>query len=229
MRCEELAADLSAYLDGECGPAERGRVSAHLEDCAACNETLLAWRQVSDRLRREGADAGVDTDADALAPMRSAVARELAWVSAERFRVVPPPKARPGVGLAWAPLVLAAGALLAAGFLFPVAHAEEEVRRIVDLEDRNRAEVIRQLVATDALRLEIAAAALRARAFGFDASQLATLDAEADALLAETHRLQDRLAELQTRMLREGLLAVPESDSDAPAPAAPRVRRATPR
>src|SRR5690348_4252152 len=42
--------DLMAYVDGELTAIERARVTAHLEQCGACRDTIAAMRQVSDDL-----------------------------------------------------------------------------------------------------------------------------------------------------------------------------------
>ncbi len=39
-KCEEVREQLSAWLDGELAEAERARVAAHLDSCAACRREL---------------------------------------------------------------------------------------------------------------------------------------------------------------------------------------------
>lgn len=50
--CEAFEHELSAYLDGELPPAERGRVEAHLAQCPRCAAELRELRRVGETLRR---------------------------------------------------------------------------------------------------------------------------------------------------------------------------------
>jgi RNA polymerase sigma factor (sigma-70 family) len=45
-RCTELAPLLSAFCDGEAGPAEEAAVREHLRACAACRATMRSYRTV---------------------------------------------------------------------------------------------------------------------------------------------------------------------------------------
>lgn len=51
MDCRGVQQQVYAYLDGELSDVERGRVDAHLRDCAACREQVQRERQVGALLR----------------------------------------------------------------------------------------------------------------------------------------------------------------------------------
>jgi anti-sigma factor RsiW len=44
--CDDFAADLVAYLDGELGDADRARIEAHLGTCLACRRELEQFRRL---------------------------------------------------------------------------------------------------------------------------------------------------------------------------------------
>ncbi len=46
--CREIEALLSPYADGELDAADAARVESHLAECAACRETLAAWREAEE-------------------------------------------------------------------------------------------------------------------------------------------------------------------------------------
>lgn len=51
MRCEDLHAELSAWIDGELSVGGRARISAHLQTCAACRDYVRALQDVSSLVR----------------------------------------------------------------------------------------------------------------------------------------------------------------------------------
>ena len=193
MRCEEFGPDLSAYADGELEPPGAGRVEAHLASCERCRGTLAAWQETGRRLRAQ--DATPDRAPAFRAAMRKA-----------RSTLPPHPAPR----RRWFVSAAAAALLLAAVFSFGRARAEREVRELVELEGGNRAETTAQMGGLEALRLEIAAVAVRAHAAGFEGDRLEALEAETKALIEETERLRQRISEIQRSLEREGLLRDPE-------------------
>lgn len=51
MRCEDLHADLSAWIDGELDPDDRARVAAHLHTCQDCSEYVRILQKNSSLVR----------------------------------------------------------------------------------------------------------------------------------------------------------------------------------
>ncbi len=51
MRCEDLHADLSAWIDGELNPNDAVRVTAHLQTCPDCREYVRALQENSSLMR----------------------------------------------------------------------------------------------------------------------------------------------------------------------------------
>jgi hypothetical protein len=51
MRCEDLHADLSAWIDGELDPDDRARVAAHLRNCPDCSEYVRSLQKNSSLVR----------------------------------------------------------------------------------------------------------------------------------------------------------------------------------
>ncbi len=50
--CDELARELSAYLDGALAPGQAARLVRHLERCAACRARYESEKAVVERLRK---------------------------------------------------------------------------------------------------------------------------------------------------------------------------------
>jgi hypothetical protein len=101
--CEQNEA-LTPYLYGECPPAERRRIEAHLEECGICRRELAGLREVRQHLG--------------------------GWRSPEPtigFRIVPDhaaPSARPPARSAWWPAGLAAAAVLVLAAAASLANLE---------------------------------------------------------------------------------------------------------
>jgi len=57
LRCGEVLADLSAYLDGELDPARVARLQEHLRGCDVCERFGGEFRAVVEALRRHLAQA----------------------------------------------------------------------------------------------------------------------------------------------------------------------------
>lgn len=51
MRCEDLHAELSAWIDGELAAADRARIAAHLQTCSACREYVRALQDTASLVR----------------------------------------------------------------------------------------------------------------------------------------------------------------------------------
>ena len=51
MQCEELHAELSAWIDGELTADDRARIAAHLQACPACREYVRALQETSSLVR----------------------------------------------------------------------------------------------------------------------------------------------------------------------------------
>lgn len=102
--CRDIEALLSPYADGELDAADAARVESHLAECAACRETLAAWREAEaafasmrversdvewERLARRVDDA-IDASGTAEAGGRVAAAPQAAGArTPERRRVHP--------------------------------------------------------------------------------------------------------------------------------------------
>ncbi len=59
--CHYLAADLSAYFDGELEPASRQKVEAHLAACPSCRQQLEGMRKIQLALAGMSAPGGPRT------------------------------------------------------------------------------------------------------------------------------------------------------------------------
>jgi len=75
LRCSEVLARLSDYLDGDLGPAEVERVRAHLRGCDACEHFGGAMASIVGALRRQIGAAEPVAD-DVAARLRERLARE---------------------------------------------------------------------------------------------------------------------------------------------------------
>jgi len=53
MRCRKVRRRLSAFLDGEFGEREKGRIAAHLKACPACGEEVKSLSSLSVLLKEE--------------------------------------------------------------------------------------------------------------------------------------------------------------------------------
>lgn len=51
--CEQVGAVLQAYLDGELGPQDTGRVAEHLEHCQRCQIEAATFERVIAAIRRQ--------------------------------------------------------------------------------------------------------------------------------------------------------------------------------
>jgi len=60
MRCGEVLAELSDYLDGELLPARRVQLEAHLLGCEACERFGSAFTAVIQALRKRGGEPDGD-------------------------------------------------------------------------------------------------------------------------------------------------------------------------
>lgn len=207
-RCEALGADLSAYLDGECEGEAAARVREHLEECADCRNTAVLWRSLGERMREDDA-----TPAE-FPTIQGAVAAAIA----ARGGVAPPPEpagpTRLLPGGARAPRgklgFLAAAAVLVTtgGIVWVTFLRRDDAHRLAELEGRDRVAVVTQLNASEALRLEIAAIRLKARAAGLSAEELARLEADAKNLFEAARTIDARVGAVQTRLEHGGLLAM---------------------
>ncbi|MBL8694410.1 MAG: zf-HC2 domain-containing protein [Planctomycetes bacterium] len=211
MECNDLQLLLSCYADGECTPEEARRVRDHLELCASCRATLEQWTAASQ------AWAAEEPEPASLRPLHARIEAEL-WRQRASARSAPIRRARRGVHAAWGLLATAAAVVLAVGLLYPSATAEQEAREIVQIDQGNREEAMRQRSLLERLRLEIAATTLRAQAAGVSTERLAELDREAQSILAETQSLEQRLYVLQTRMALGALSPTSRPRGDRPAP-----------
>jgi len=75
LRCSEILARLSDYLDGDLDPVEAGRVRAHLRGCEVCERFGGAMATVVGELRRQLGDAEPLVD-DVAARLRERLDRE---------------------------------------------------------------------------------------------------------------------------------------------------------
>jgi anti-sigma factor RsiW len=57
LRCTEVLADLSDYIDGQLTPERRGQIEAHLRACAACERFGGRFGAAVAALRRTLTDA----------------------------------------------------------------------------------------------------------------------------------------------------------------------------
>lgn len=73
--CSEVLGDLSAYLDGELGPAQRAAIEEHLAGCDVCERFGGEFSAAVAGLRRELAGGG-DHDASALTRLHARLAKE---------------------------------------------------------------------------------------------------------------------------------------------------------
>ena len=189
MSCEDFGPDLSAFADGELDGDAFARVQAHLKGCADCRRALETWREAGRRLRAE------DETSNEATRFRSAVRRRQLADSGRgprRWR--------------WWLAAAAALFLVAPALFYRQALADREVREIVDLEGRNRADTITQIRSVDALQLDVGALLVRARAAGLEAKRLQELDVEARAVAEEAERVRARLMQIQENLNSEGLL-----------------------
>lgn len=60
IRCFEVLARLSAYLDGELGPAEVAQIQAHVAGCDTCARFGGRFGEAVRRLRAAGAEQRLD-------------------------------------------------------------------------------------------------------------------------------------------------------------------------
>lgn len=74
IRCLEVLARLSAYVDGELSDQEVGRVEAHLKGCDRCERFGGAFGRVVEALRREAATPD-PLDPEVAARLRRRLAR----------------------------------------------------------------------------------------------------------------------------------------------------------
>jgi hypothetical protein len=189
MRCDAPDPNLSAWVDGELGPADAARIEAHVRECEPCRAALRAWRDAGRSLRRE--DAAADPADRILAAVRERRAHGTARTR-RRSR--------------WLLVPAAAVALVVPVILYRQALADREVRELVDLEGRNRVDAVDQIQEVEALRFEIAALLVRARAASLAAEGLQDLEREARELAEEAVRMRQRLYEIDSHLKREGLL-----------------------
>jgi anti-sigma factor RsiW len=193
--CDALEIDLSAYLDGECAPEASARVESHLTTCAACRQALESWRGLGDRMRAED-----DTPAE-YPRVRAAISKALTEESA----AAPPRRAR---ALPFRLAAAAALAVSAGAALYAWTRDRDDATALAELEGTNRAEALAQRRALEALRLEIGALRVRARAAGLPAPELNDLDARASRLLEESGGIRARVDGVEAALERSGLLAL---------------------
>jgi predicted anti-sigma-YlaC factor YlaD len=199
MACEWNGPDLSAFADGELSPADAERVGAHVCACDECRAALRTWASAGDALRAADAD-----------PARGRAAI-VAAVRAARAGAPARPRRRRWMLAAAAALVLVAPVL----FFGQALATSRQARQVVNLEGENRADAQLQMRDVEALRLDIGALLVRARALGLGVEQLRELEEQARALAEESARLRSRLAEIDSALRREGLLR--ETGPDGPA------------
>jgi len=53
MRCRKVTKKLSAFLDGEAGEKEKGRITSHLRTCHSCGEEAKALSSLGSLLKEE--------------------------------------------------------------------------------------------------------------------------------------------------------------------------------
>ena len=104
---------LSAWLDGELGETEAGRVSAHLEGCADCACEVAGLREVRAHLRSLPRHDDEEAAPDALAQTRADVER-LRRAALDPLLGPPPSRPRVAVAAGLAAIVMLASALLGA-------------------------------------------------------------------------------------------------------------------
>lgn len=199
--CELLAPELSAYLDGECEPAELPRIRAHLTECHRCRETLERWRATGERMRAE------DATPREFPAMRAAIAAALTQRQALDARAAFRDRR---LGARGGFLLLASAAAVAVtlgGAIYVATIPTATPVAIAELEGVNRAEILTQRRTAEALRLEIGSLRLRARASMKDPKKLDELDRQTAVLLASMNTVDSQVAKVQDDLDRAGLFA----------------------
>jgi len=92
MQCEDLHAELSAWIDGELTADDRGRIAAHLQACPACRDYVRALQDTSSLVRTLPAPQAPASVTDAAIRQASAMR--------EQYQA-PTPRPRGRVSLAW--------------------------------------------------------------------------------------------------------------------------------
>ncbi|MBI3818480.1 MAG: zf-HC2 domain-containing protein [Planctomycetes bacterium] len=205
--CDILELDLSCYLDGESDPASRERVVEHLQHCAACAERVRSWRAMGSAMRES--DITVNPAPRMLAAVRAEVARtEVARTEVARTTRAAPRRNRilRFERRHFAAAAVVAATITATVMMFSKASADDDVRRLIELESNNRIEAIVQSERIRAVRLDIAAMRQKYRAAKMVNADRAQMDAETVNLLERADGLEKRLAAIQEKFDREGLL-----------------------
>jgi anti-sigma factor RsiW len=202
-------------MDGECDAATTERVRSHLAQCKECSARVATWRDLGERMRREGR-AGVAFPAMAAA-VRSELARSGAPIHDikgihdmkgihDTTRTVERGTLRFSRGARVAATIAAAIVLFVAFILFPTASAHDDLKELLQLESANRADAMTQIARLESLKIEISAVRQKAFAVRVKGSDRAAVDQGARALLEKAAALEKRLAAVQDRLDREGLL-----------------------
>src|SRR5262249_57463503 len=92
---------------------------------------------------------------------------------------------------------------------------------VVKGEGENRGDAVLQMRDVEALRLDIGALLVRARAVGLGVDELKSLEEQARGLAEESARLRSRLAEIDSALRREGLLGGDDATTDQLGPSRP--------